>query len=148
MVAPPLNGPYRARKPHSGAGGGGAGGLSSWSWLAVGLIIFGLSFHLYTQYLWLTPPVADGTWGGTQLQQEGEGLREGEGPVLIIDPRRGSACLCPCVCPLAGRKGTLSLGTSGGLASLSSEEDLEVPPLFIVGTHHKTGTALMALILR
>jgi hypothetical protein len=30
----------------------------------------------------------------------------------------------------------------------SAKEDIVDEPLFIVGTHHKTGTALMALVLR
>jgi hypothetical protein len=41
----------------------------------------------------------------------------------------------------------LSPGQTGAFLT-TEKEDVVDEPLFIVGTHHKTGTALMALVLR
>lgn len=59
-----------------------------------------------------------------------------------------TACSLPVALDVfIGAAGPMPPGKNGAFLA-SAKEDIVDEPLFIVGTHHKTGTALMALVLR
>lgn len=145
---------------HGGGGGGGVGrctlaSVAQWGWKAGCLGLLGLTLCLWAESIW----VATGPDGALLAMSWGVGrstVCETEG-IDFLPAHRPPPCPPPVIHPLTGERISLrsAIGNSlrltlKGSASGAPSLRRGTPDrlLRIVGTHHKTGTMLLSMLLR